>query len=426
MADFINKLSLFAAKLGNQRHLSAIRDGFVTLMPLLIVGSLVTLINNIPIGTGDGQVLKVWLAQIPMLSWVVDVNGSVYWGTFGMLSIFSCMTISYYLAKSYDKDPIATSVISLSAFLSIVPQMAVGEKESMWGFINWVYVNASGLFVAIIISLITTEIFVKLSNSKKLIIKMPEGVPPAVSRSFAALIPGMLSILAISFIAVLFNIIFKNNIFDWVTKTVLGPLSQASGSLVFGVIVVLLTHILWVFGIHGPNILEGVLQPLNVMAIPNNIDVLSGGSGDIIIMNKSFLDAFVYMGGSGTCLGLVIAIFSISKLKQTRAIANLSIAPGLFNINEPVIFGLPIVLNPIMIIPFVLAPLCCLFVAYGATAIGFLPPAQAIIPWTTPPILSGLFVTNWAWQGPVIQIINLALSILIYIPFVKVLDTRQQ
>lgn len=426
---FIDKFSAIAGKIGSQRHLAAIRDGFVTMMPLLIVGSLVTLINNIPIAAeGDKTMLKQVLADIPALSWITTLNGNVWWGTFGMLSLFAVVAISYYLAKSYKADGLSAGVISLAAFMCAVPQMAnvtleSGEAAGFWGFLNYNYLNAMGLFVAIIVALVATELFVRFSRTKKLIIKMPQGVPPAVSRSFAALLPGVLTILIVTLVTVLIELAASQNVFDIISETITRPFATASGTLGFGVIVVLLTHVLWIFGIHGPNILEGILQPLNTMAIAHNQELFEAGGAAIrefTIFNKSFVDAFVYMGGSGVGLGLVISIIIASKSKKDRMVGRLGLAPGLFNINEPVLFGLPIVLNPIFAVPFILAPLVSLFIAYGATAIGFLPVVRAIIPWTMPPILSGLFATGFAWQGPVIQIINLTLGILIYIPFVRI------
>lgn len=427
--SIIDTFSMIASKIGNQRHLAAIRDGFITLMPLLIVGSIVTLINNFPLG--DTTLRWKYLEEIAALKWIADLNGSVWWGTFGMISILATITISYHLAKHYESNALSASIISLATYLAAVPQMAIfnledGTEAAGWGFINYNYVNATGLFVAIIVALCATELFVRLARNKKLVIKMPEGVPPAVSRSFAALLPGMLTVLIVSLVPVIINLVAKQNIFDLITTTIMEPMTKASGSFGFGFVIVLLTHLLWSFGIHGPNIFEGVLQPLNTLAIATNQEVISAGiAGGGIIFNKSFADAFVYMGGSGVGLGLVIAILLLSKSKQNRMVAKLGFAPSLFNINEPVIFGLPIVLNPVFIIPFIIAPLICTSVAYVATAVGFLPLVSNIIPWSTPPILSGLLATNFAWQAPVIQVINIALSILIYLPFVLIADRME-
>lgn len=425
--SFINKFSAVAGKIGQQRHLGAIRDGFVTLMPLMIVGSLVTLINNFPIGTS--KVLKEAIADNPFFSWLVTLNGNVWWGTFGMISLFAVVTIAYYLAKSYNSNALSAGIVALASYMAAVPQVAtfapsedIGEVTG-WGFVNYKYINAQGLFVAIIVALVATEIFVRLSRTDKLVIKMPEGVPPAVSRSFAALFPGMITVLVVSLAMVLIEKVASNNVFDLIYDNLAKPLANASGSLGFGIVIVLLTHVFWMFGIHGPNMFEGILQTLNVMAIDNNSALLAQGATEgFTIFNKSFLDAFVYMGGSGVGIGLVIALLVMAKSKQNRMVGRLGLAPGLFNINEPVLFGLPIVLNPIFAIPFILAPLICLVVAYFATVLGFLPPVAVVIPWTTPPILSGLFATGFKISGPIIQIVNLAISIGLYIPFVKIAD----
>lgn len=424
MSNFIDGMSSVAGRIGNQRHLGAIRDGFVTLMPLLIVGSVVTLINNFPVSTTEVLRWK-YLEGNPALQWLPNLNGNVWWGTFGMISIFATLTIAYNLAKSYDANSLSAAIVALACYLSAVPQMAFatdpeGVQHGAWGYINYTYTNATGLFIAIIMALLATEIFVRLAKNEKLVIKMPAGVPPGVSRSFASLLPGMLTILIVSLIPVIIGLLTNDNIFDLMSKTVLAPLSEASGSLGFGFVIVFLTHLLWSFGIHGPNIFEGVLQPLNVMAIEANA---AGGS---VIFNKSFADAFVYMGGSGVGLGLVIALLLVGKAKQHRMIGQLGLAPGIFNINEPVIFGLPIVLNPVFVVPFIISPIVCLLIAYAATASGFLPVVTAVIPWSTPPILSGLFATGFAWQAAVIQIVNLAVSIAIYMPFVKIADKIEQ
>ncbi len=424
--SFIDKFSAVAGRIGQQRHLGAIRDGFISLMPLMIVGSLVTLVNNLPIGRTT--LLKEKLAEIPGLAWITTINGNVWWGTFGMISLFSVVAIAYYLAKSYEGNGLSAGLVCLAAYLSAVPQMAFltpegGEEVAGWGFINYRYTNAQGLIVAILIALIGTEIFVRLSKSDKLVIKMPEGVPPAVSRSFAALIPGVMTIIAVSFMTVMVELAVKNNIFDLIYENLSKPLAKGSDTWGFGLIIVLLTHVFWVFGIHGANMFEGVLQTLNLMAVDNNTALLeSGATEGFTYFSKSFLDAFVYMGGAGVCIGLVVAILIASKSKQNRMVSRLGGLPSLFNINEPIIFGLPIVLNPIFAIPFVLAPVLGFIVAYGASRMGILPPVSVIIPWTTPPIVSGLFATNFKLIGPVIQLINLAIAVVVYIPFVKIAD----
>jgi PTS system cellobiose-specific IIC component len=424
-SSIIDKFSAVAGSIGRQRHLGAIRDGFVTIMPLMIAGSLFTLINRFPIGSGkDGgnAYLVDLLGKIEGLKWLATMNGNVWWGTFGLLTIFAIAAIAYHLAKSYEHDnPISAAVVSLSTYLCIAPQVA----NEGWGALSWGYLNSGALFAGVIISLISAEIFSRLSKSDKLKIKMPSGVPPAVGKSFAALFPSLITLVIVVGIASVINTYTEKNLLDIIKDFIVSPLSDASGTFGFGFVVVLLTHVFWVFGIHGANMFEGILQTFNATAVEANLAAGGFGSG-ILIFNKSFADAFIYMGGAGVCLGLVIALLLVGKSKQNRMSGRLGIAPALFNINEPILFGLPIVLNPIFALPFILAPIVNLIIAYFATAIGFLPAVQYVIPWTMPPILSGLMATGWAWQAPIIQLINLALSVVIYLPFVKVADRIEE
>ena len=425
-SNVVDKFSIVAGAIGRQRHLGAIRDGFVTIMPLMIAGSLFTLINRFPIGSGqDGgkAYLVDLLGDIAPLRWLAEMNGNIWWGTFGLISIFAIVSIAYNLAKSYDNNnPISAGIVALSAYLCIVPQVA----NDGWGALSWGYLNATSLFTATIIALVSAEVFSRLSKSDKLKIKMPEGVPPAVGKSFAALIPSVLTLVLVVGVASVVNTYVSKNLLDIVKDFIVSPLKDASGSFGFGLVVVLLTHVFWLFGIHGANMFEGILQTFNADAVATNLAAVSAGTGTILIFNKSFADAFIYMGGAGVVLGLVIALILVGKSKQNRMTGRLGLAPALFNINEPILFGLPIVLNPIFAIPFVLGPVVNLVIAYAATASGFLPAVQYVIPWTMPPILSGLMATGWAWQAPVVQVINLAISVLIYIPFVKVADKIEQ
>ena len=425
-SGLIERFSIIAGAIGRQRHLGAIRDGFVTIMPLMIAGSFFTLINRFPIGSGqDGgkAYLVDLLGEVAPLKWLAEMNGNIWWGTFGLLSIFAIITIAYHLARSHNSNnPIAAGIVALSAYLCIVPQVA----NDGWGALSWGYLNATSLFTAVIISLVSAEIFSRLSKTDKLKIKMPEGVPPAVGKSFAALIPSIITLVIVVGVASVINTYANENLLDIVKDIIVSPLKDASGSFGFGFVVVLLTHVFWLFGIHGANMFEGILQTFNADAVASNLAAVGAGGGAIWIFNKSFADAFVYMGGAGVCLGLVLALMLAGKSKQNRMAGRLGAAPALFNINEPILFGLPIVLNPVFAIPFILAPIINLIIAYAVTAIGFLPPVQYVIPWTMPPILSGLMATGWAWQAPIIQIINLTLSVLIYVPFVKVADSIEK
>lgn len=406
------------ARIGSQRHLAAVRDGFISLVPLAIAGSFAVLINNLPI-----DAYKNMMGSIFGDSWT-SFGGNVWWGTFAIISIFLAFTVSYFLAKSYEANGLSAGLISLSTFFILMPQV---NPDGAWGNIHWGYTNAMGMFVAIIVALVSTELFVKLSRADFLVIKMPEGVPPAVSRSFAALLPGMITLAVASFVMIAFTAA-GTNFFAVVVKYVATPLTNVADSLGSALLIVFMTHFLWFFGLHGSNIIGGVVEPILLPLLTKNMELVDAGvsqfSSDLHIVTKPFLDAFVYLGGAGTTLALLIAILVVSKRKQLREIGKLGAGPGLFNINEPVIFGMPIVLNPIFFVPFILSPVVLTVISYAATAIKLVPHTIAMIPWTTPPIIGGFLATG-SWQGAVLAAINLAIAIAIYVPFVIIADRAE-
>ena len=408
----------FFARLGSQRHLAAIRDGFISLVPLAIAGSFATLINNLPIDP-----YKDFMANVFGDTWT-SFGGNIWWGTFAIISIFLAFTVSYFLAKSYDSNALSAGLLSLSVFFILMPQV---NPDGAWGNIHWGYTNAMGMFVAIIVALLTTELFVRLSRAKFLIIKMPEGVPPAVSRSFASLLPGIITLAVASFVMIAFTAA-GTNIFTVIVKYVSTPLTNVADSLGSALLIVFMTHFLWFFGLHGSNIIGGVVEPILLPLLTKNMELVDAGvsqySDQLHIVTKPFLDAFVYLGGAGTTLALLIAILAVSKKKQLREIGKLGAGPGIFNINEPVIFGLPLVLNPIFFVPFILTPLLLTVISYAAIAVGLVPHTIALIPWTTPPIIGG-FLATASWQGAVLSGVNLIVAIGIYLPFVYLADRAE-
>jgi PTS system cellobiose-specific IIC component len=395
-----------ASKIGSQRHLVAIRDGFATITPIIMAGAFAVLFNNL--GFEWYQNFMNWLLPASWKDW----GGAIWNGSFGMMSIFVVFTISYHLARSYDKDGLAAGIVSTAAAFILYAQ----TKD---GTLPMTFLGSQGLFIAIIVALVATEIFVKLIGNPRLVIKMPEGVPPAVSKSFAALVPSII-ILAISAgVKELFIFIGVPDIHQALFFTLQKPLQGIAGSLGGVLVIVLLVHILWFFGLHGSNILAPVINALLLPLLLANTDAIKNGLQPENILNSQFLDSYVNMGGAGTSIALLIAIFILGKKSgaQQRAIAGLGLAPGCFNINEPVIFGMPIVLNPMYFVPFVLAPVVSLLIAYILTAIGFVPKVSILASWTAPPILGAIISTN-SIMGGVTALICLVVSVLIYMPFV--------
>lgn len=417
-----DKFLTFAAKVGSQRHLVAIRDAFATIMPLIMAGSVAVLLNNIHTMFG--------LEESFLPEFIRTFNGNVYWGSFSMICLFVVVMIGYNLAKSYDGNAILTAIVCLGSYVAITPQVF----NEAWGAIGSVYTSAVSLFVGMMVSIPAAEIFLRLSKNKRIVLKMPDGVPPAVSKSFAALIPGVVTlyvmVILVGGIEALYGVIARPetamNIFDIVNKFVAYPIRGLADSLPAALLVAFFNHFLWCFGLHGSNILEGIMQPVYLPLLEQNIEAFRLGLEIPHIVTKQMLDIFVYMGGSGVTLGLLIAIFLSSKSKAKRAVAKLSFGPGIFNINEPVIFGIPIVLNPILAIPFVLAPILMTVTTYFALYFNLAGRTIALIPWATPPIISALIGTSKPIGSIVLQLVNLAISILIYLPFVKLSDRAEE
>lgn len=406
-----------AGKLGAQRHLVAVRDGFVAMIPITMIGALATLVNNLPIPAYQ-NFMKNTFGE----TWTT-LGGDLWWGSIATMALFLVVGVAYNLAKSYDEDGLQAGLIALSIFFVMSPQVAnivteAGDKVSGWGFVPSGYISNSALFTAIVIGLLATEIFVKLSRIKKINIKMPDGVPPAVARSFAKLIPGMLTIAIFGAIGLLIKSLSGGLFLNDLLNTYLAaPLKGAADSLGSTMLITFFIHALWTIGLHGANIAMPITETLLMdLGAENAALAQAGATEGFHTLAGAFLDAFVYLGGSGMILGLIIALI-IAGRRRKDMIA-LGLAPSVFNISEPVIFGLPIVLNPIYMIPFVLAPVVCSAVAYLAIDMGLVMPVIAAkIPWVTPPILGGFLATGH-WTGAVLAAVNLLISIVIYIPFV--------
>lgn len=403
-----------AARIGNQRHLLAVRDGFIAIMPLTIIGSIAVLINNLPIKFYQSFLDSIWKHE----TWTQWGSNMVN-ATFGIISLLLAFTIAYNLAKSYDKDGLSAGVIGLASYMTFG---TFGE-----GGITSLTSGSGGIFIALIISLLSGELFSRLSGNKRLLIRMPDGVPPAVSQSFAALLPAIITIAVFALIRTIISAGF--NISDVIASfysLVQEPFMGLANTWVAGLLLAFISVFFWSFGIHGANIIDPFMQTINIPAIDANIKAIEAGNAAPYIINKPFFDAFVNMGGSGTTIAIIIAIFIVARNnKQYMTVGKLSVAPGIFNINEPLLFGLPIILNPILVIPFILTPMVNVTIAYFATKWGMVPPATIAAPWTTPPIINGFLVTQ-SWRGGLLSVILIVISVAIYLPFIAMAGRIQK
>ncbi|MBF0818671.1 PTS sugar transporter subunit IIC [Streptococcus danieliae] len=429
-----------SGKLGSQKHLVAVRDAFLAMFPLTMAGAIAVLINvlirDIPNNMGNTGLAE---AMQPLIT----LNGYVYFGTIAVMALAFVFALGYNRAQHEKINPIAGGLVSFAAFISTIPQtmtivtdltgldnsivkaltdfgLTISEKgleTSDWGAIKVAYAGATGLFTAMIIGLISAEIYCFLMK-KKVTIKMPDTVPPAVNKAFASMIPGIVAIYVsalIGFIAVQVSGQSLNDLVSTYIQTPLLGLSQGWFSVV---LLSFLVQLFWFFGLHGHNVLGPVLDGIYLPALLENTAAHEAGKALPYIWTRGSFDAYGQMGGSGVTIAFIIAVFLFSKRQEYRAVAKLSAPMGIFNINEPVTFGIPMVLNPLFVVPWLIVPPICCGIAYAATALGLIPPVYVAIPWITPPGLYAFLATGGNVLAGLISLFNVFVAFLIWSPFV--------
>lgn len=417
------KLMPIAVSISRNKYLISIRDGFLISMPLLVVGSLFMLISNFPIQPWIDLLQNTQIAGTSISSYFSNITNA----TFSIMAIFIVVGIGYNYAKQEKINMIFGSAIALLSWFILMPFTTAytpeGAKEAVYiASIPLDWVGSKGIFIGIICSFVSVKIY-KWAHDKGWVIKMPEGVPPTVEQSFASLIPIAVVVVVFFFIRVIFSWTPWGDAFNFIYKILQLPLQKIGDSLGAMLVVYLFAHILWFFGIHGTNITGSVFNPILYALSAENLAALQAGKPLPHIINIQFQDLFATYGGAGSTLSLLIAMFFFCKSKRIKELGKLAIIPGIFEINEPIIFGLPIVLNPVIAIPFICVPLVNIIITYIAMAIKLVPICNGVImPWTTPPIISGFLSSGW--QGALLQIFLIALGVVIYYPFIKTIDKQ--
>ena len=251
---------------------------------------------------------------------------------------------------------------------------------------------------------------------------MPPGVPPTVVESFAALIPAMFVMIFFFLINLILGFL-GTNAFQVVFDILQTPLVHLGGTLGALLIAFLFNGLFWFFGINGGAVVGAVYGPVLATLSLENVEFFKNGVGSPNIVNEQFYELFVVYGGAGSTLSLIIAMLFFCKSKRITELGKLALIPGIFGINEPIIFGLPMVLNPVMVLPFLLIPIFNILVGYTSMAMKLVPITNGVtIPWTTPPVISGFLATDW--RGAVLQIILIIIGIFLYMPFIKAMDKQ--
>lgn len=405
-----------ALKFVNLKAIIAIREGVLFTIPLFMIGSIFLLIGNFPYQPVVDLIIRNGWDGV-----LSQVTGA----TFSIVALIAVIGVAYCYAKNEKVEPLSAGFIAFAVFLITTSPYAVNEDGAMVGnVISKEWTSGQGMIAAILIGLAVGFVyswFVK----KGISIKMPAGVPEGVANSFASLIPGAILLTGAMIVYALLDK-FDTTFVECIYNLFQIPLQGLTDSIPGVIVYCLVATIFWWFGVHGGTIVTGIMLPILLSNISANQAILDAGRELTIqnganIVTDQFTAVFINLSGTGVTLGLVLYMAFFAKSKQFKQLGKLSFIPSLFNINEPVIYGTPIVMNPFLLIPFVATPTIVGILMYLGIYSGFIPPfSGVVVPWTTPPIISGFLLGGW--RTALAQVFILVLSFLIYFPFMRKLD----
>lgn len=410
-----NVLLSISSKVETNKYLGSIKEAFTMFVPFIIVGSFGSMLNILVSGAYG---LAQW---IPWLSNLSPAFTAINFVTISCMSLPIAFLIGYKLAEKENLPQLESGLIGLLSYLAVCPNtistVVEGLKDPV--VLNGLgagVIGAQGLFVSMIMSMVAVKFFGLLTNIDAIKIKMPDSVPTGIARSFNILIPIFIIITAFSVGGCLFNTFTGNYLNVWIYNIIQLPL-QALANTTGGILVLaLVNQLFWFLGIHGGMVIEGVRGPLSAAGLAENISAVQAGGVATNILTRGFWTSFVVVGGGGITLSLLIAIFIFSKREDHKSIAKFSLIPGICGINEPVVFGLPLVLNPIFAIPFILNSVIAAFIAVVATNIGFLTCGVLDCPPGLPVFVTGFI--SYGIHGIIVQAIILIVTFIIWVPFV--------
>ena len=451
MDAFADKLGRVGAWCGQNKYLNAIKNGFQNFMPATISGAVGVLWTNVLVNdsTGLGALWSPMMALkvrnpifaamqyatiscitigVTMLvaSEIAEANGETgaYPAVLGFI-LWMMVTPTSFAAKDLGASYIDAKGIShgftLGQFINVTGEAAkhkiTADSFSYSGIMSS-YTGATGLFTGLIVAILGMELYNMFRKNDSLKIKMPEQVPPGVARAFEVLIPTCLTAIVVGAVGLVCQLATGAELNALIFNVIQKPLQTLIGDNIVAVcIMYVIIMLFWCVGIHGNNMVAAVKEPIFRPLLYANTAAYTAGNKIPYVMNLTMLQMFAEFGGSGVTIGLVIAILIFSKREDNRTIAGISIVPGLFNINETMTFGIPLVLNPILDIPFILAPVVTMIVGYILVSSGFCPKIVLEVPWTMPPVILGFLATGGHPMGAISQLIVVAISVVVYVPF---------
>lgn len=428
------KLIPLGNKVSQQRHLKAIRDGMVAATPLALLGGMTLIVTSPPVNLETMKPTNfLFQFLIAWKQWAV-ANGMqielLYRASMGLMAMFICLAIAHSLAKSYKMDPVGSMIVSAVCFMitsapSDLGVMSAGITAKMTGeqilanqsvLMPTGFLGAEGIFTAIILGLLTTEV-TRVMHERGLFIKMPDAVPAPVKASFASIIPLIVNAVGIFLISMLVQKLSGGLLIPELIKALFKPLVVAVDSP-FGIILIsVVTQVLWLVGLHGSSIVSGVVGAFELGNLTANAALVTQGLSPEYIYTEPFRAFFMILGGAGATIGLNILMLR-SRSNQLKTLGRLAIVPSIFNINEPLIFGTPIVLNPTLAIPFILAQTVNGVLTYLIMYVDIIGKTFTYVPWTTPAPI-GAAISTMDFKALIWVLLLIIVDLLIWFPFFK-------
>lgn len=434
MNDYMNnKLLPKVMKFTNSKIIVALKDGMIYTIPFIIIGSVFLILSSLPV--------ESWAAWMNSTGLVPYFNQATNF-SFNVMSLIAVTGIAYEWAHNEHIAPMPAGITALISFLVVLQPTApitdgtgkvlVQNVSHLTGFIDTSWLAGKGMVAAIIIGLITGWIY-SWFVTHNITIKLPEQVPANVANSFIALIPAAVLVTGWMLVYMAFDHFAHTSMLQFIYNVIQTPLQGITDSFGGALIVPILISFLWFFGVHGSSIVSGIMTAILLSNGTENAKLFHAGNltqaAGGHIFTQALLDQFGTVTGAGITIGMVVYMLWFAKSEQMKSLGKLEIVPALFNINEPILFGAPIVLNPLMLIPFMLTPMLSMGLTYLAIKFGLIPLFNGVyVPWTTPPIISGFLVGGW--RTAVWQALMLVMTFFVYLPFVRrqdnVLFTQEQ
>lgn len=417
----LSRITDLSQKMASEVHLRSLRDSFIITVPFLVLAGLFIMVNYVFLDP-NGMMGK-WFSSEALLA-ARGIGDRILNGTMSILALMLVVLIAWSIAsKRKFAAPTIPAMVSLAAFLVLMPLEVVltpvngTTPVAVSGAISLGLTNAGGVFMAILTAIVATDLFLWIAKTRWLQIRMGDEVPPMVTQSFQSMFSIILVVLAFALVATGVKAATGKEVHEIIQALIQAPLVHLTTNLPGFLVLTTLTNFLFSLGIHPSGIINPILEPPLLVAMQENMAAFARGDIPPHIIVLPFRDLYGHMGGTGTTLALLLAIFLRSKVSSHQKLGRTVLAPGLFNINEPVIFGFPVLYNPLIMIPFIIYPQINFVIAYFATQWGMVSKIVAFVPWSVPPLLSGWLGSGGDFRNVILQIILLALGVAIYLPF---------